>query len=136
MNSKKRKTNSTKETSKKIRLIPEALLSRCESDNSDLDSDKDSDCGGGSYVDFDSILSSNGASDSEPTDLNDLGLLTELLNDEVNDKWKKNINNNTLTLTNSFTAGMTIKFIWLSKRIKETQSRQISSLGQGLPTLC
>ena len=89
MNSKKRKTNSTKETSKKIRLIPEALLSRCESDNSDLDSDKETDCGGGSYVDFDSILSSNGASDSEPTDLNDLGLLTELLNDEVNDKWKK-----------------------------------------------
>ena len=89
MNSKKRITKSTKETSKKGRLIPEALLPSSESD--DLDLDKDSDCGGGSYVDVESVLSSEGESDSEPTDLNDLGLLTELLNDEVTDKWKKKL---------------------------------------------
>ena len=91
VNSKKRKTKSTKETSKKSRLIPEALLSSSGSDDSDLDSVKDSDCGRESYVDVDSVLSSDGESDSEPTGLNDLGLLTELLNDEVSDKWKKKI---------------------------------------------
>ena len=66
-------------------------MSSSESDDSDLESDNDSDCGGESYVDADSVLSSDGESDSESTDLNDLGLLTQLLNHEVNDKWKQKI---------------------------------------------
>ena len=80
-----------RKTSKKSHLVPEALLSSCESDDSDLESDNYSDCGGGSYVDVDSVLSSDGESDSESTDLNDIVLLSELLNHEVNYKWKKKI---------------------------------------------
>ena len=42
-------------------------------------------------IDLDTILESDGESDSDTNDLDDLGLLTELINDEVKDKWKKKI---------------------------------------------
>ena len=40
---------------------------------------------------IDSVLTSDGESDSEPTDQNALSLLTEVMNFEINEKWKKKI---------------------------------------------
>ena len=45
----------------------------------------------GNIIDIDSILESDGESDTEPNDLGDLGLLTELINDELDEKMKKKI---------------------------------------------
>ena len=56
----------------------------------------DSESDGSSYtevdnIDLDTIMESVGESDSDTNDLDDLGLLNELINDEVRDKWKKKI---------------------------------------------
>ena len=63
---------------------------------SDTDSDSDHDSSEtsgirGNIIDIDSILESDGESDTEPNDLGDLGLLTELINDELDEKMKKKI---------------------------------------------
>ena len=56
----------------------------------DDDSDSSMDLGSEDRLDINSILNSDdGESDSDNNDLADLGLLSELLNEEVTDKWKK-----------------------------------------------
>ena len=53
--------------------------------------DLESTCTVGNSLDVNSVLNSSDDSDSEHNELDDLGLLSELLNDEVKDKDKKKI---------------------------------------------
>ena len=84
---KRKKSPTNKVTKPKKRKLKTLSMS-----SDDDDSDSSMDLGSEDQLDINSILNSDdGESDSDNNDLADLGLLSELLNEEVTDKWKKKI---------------------------------------------